>query len=271
LWEGTHHDRRRKNCPAAEIPPLDFWYDVRAQRELVNGQVVENLSRHALEGDTDIVSTGMLVQRPDASKVFPPPTISDIFGPDVDFISRFAYSGGGEGDPMVGPSYSFTLLDANGEPIPGTTRLDEWTACLQDAPANVSAELQEQPRGIIVNWDQVGETDGFQPSQGVGFYQVTIEAVNASGLFLYGANLIGSNNHFIPYEDFNPGAGGFPDGYDFGDSLGELPGKREYRIKVWSFSEPPSSSQGVNLECEVTEATEAEIFTKESDGSITFR
>ena len=98
-----------------------------------------------LQGNTDIASSSMLVERPDGTSVVIPPH-TDIFSPDVDFVSEFRYlqpfDQASEGEPTPGQPYTFTLLDARGEPIPGTARTDVWTECLIEPPTNLSATVE---------------------------------------------------------------------------------------------------------------------------------
>jgi hypothetical protein len=101
-WQGFHHDRERKKCPAVEIPPLNFSVDVWLRKNL-RGGVTEEITT-ALDGTTDIASAGVLVERPDGISVLTP--LTSIFSPDVDFVSQFRYSLGIVGDaPVVGQPY----------------------------------------------------------------------------------------------------------------------------------------------------------------------
>jgi hypothetical protein len=174
-WSATHHDRRRTDCPPVEIPPLNFWADVRAHHNLLNGNLTE--IRTILEGQTDIVSSGMLVKKPDGTTVIVP-FYTDIFSPNVNFITQFRYvipfNQADAHDPIVGQPYTFTLLDVLGNPIPGTTKTDVWTACLITPPQNLNATVTSS-LDIHLAWDPVPSAPGFNPASGIGFYQIDVD------------------------------------------------------------------------------------------------
>jgi hypothetical protein len=263
-WSGIHHDRRRKKCPPVEIPPLSFWGDVRLQKNL-RGETVE-LKKTILEAQTDIVSSGVLVENPDGSTIILPP-FTDIFSPDVDFVSRFRYvipfDEADENDPIAGEPYYFTLLDLLGNPIPGATTTDIWTECLITAPSNIKAKNLDN-KDIEVKWDPVDLEDGFDPANGIGFYQIEIGGSNPWTPDKYGSNHIKSIWHIVPWGDFNPGYPGVPDGNDLGEGLSHFP-DGEFSIRVEAFSRPPSGSGGFGHECVVVDFDENRFFKKEGD------
>jgi hypothetical protein len=125
-----------------------------------------------------------------------------------------------------------------------------------------------QGSDIRLGWDPVPNAAGFNPANGIGFYQI---GVNASPPFLgalsYGSNLIKSIYHIIPWQDFVPGTPGTPDGFNLGVGLNRL-SDGIYQIRVDSFSVPPSGSPGVYLECETVDFGEARYFQK-AGNSIT--
>lgn len=262
-WEGTHHDRRRTDCPAVEIPPFNFSADIRERRDLYPSQPTQ--IQTTFEGRTDIVSTGMLVQTPDGTVIVVPP-YTDIFSPNVDFITSFRYVTGRPGEPVSGQPYTLTLLDALGNPIPGTQKTDVWTGCFITPPKNLRATLQGSD--ISLGWDQVPTAAGFDPANGIGFYQI---GVNASppfpGALSYGSNLIKSLYHIIPWQDFVPGTSGTPDGFNLGVGLNRL-SDGTYQIRVDSFSIPPANSSGTFLECETVDFGQALYFNKAGNSII---
>lgn len=264
-WQGTHHDRRRKTCPAVETPPFQFAADVRERRDLSPQRPTQEST--TFEGRTDIVSTAMLVQNPDGTVIVVPP-YTDIFSPNVDFITSFRYATGRVGEPVRGQPYTFTLLDALGNPIPGTTKTDVWTDCFITPPVDLRATLD----GLDINlgWDPVPNAPGFDPANGIGFYQISVDpSPSFPGALSYGSNLIKSLYHIIPWQDFVPGTPGAPDGFNLGVGLNQL-SDGTYQIRVDSFSVPPPNGPGVYLECETVDFGQALYFDK-ADNSITFR
>jgi hypothetical protein len=160
------------------------------------------------------------------------------------------------------------LLDALGNPIPGTTKTDVWTECTITPPTNLQG-VQQENLDIDLAWDPVPNAAGFDPANGIGFYQIGIEpSLSLPDALSYGSNLISSTNHIIPWQDFEPGSVGDPDGFNLGVGLNQLPDGR-YQIRTDSYSVVPPGSPGVGLECETVDFGEALYFEK-NDDSITF-
>lgn len=213
----THHDRRRTKCPPVgdiPTPGLYFRGDVYVHHAYWGEDL--DVIFNVLEGYTNIVSSGMRVERPDGTVVIVP-YYTDIFSPQVDFISEFRYLETSAGDPISGQPYTFTLLDALGDPIPGTTQTDVWTGCVTYPPPRnlnpvVTAELD-----VNLSWAPVPVAPGFDPANGIGFYQI-FTWPDFEGETSYGANVISSPNHLIPWAGFDGWAPGWPDGFDNGAS-----------------------------------------------------
>ena len=265
-WDGTHHDRRRTKCPpVGDIPDLYFHNDVYVRRGY-EGDTVDHQNT-LLEGFTNIVSTGMRVEWPDGT-VVNVPFYTDIFSPDVDFVSEFRYLGGYEDDPISGEPYTFTLLDALGNPIPGTTQTDVWTACVTYPPPRDLSAIVTPELNIDLSWDAVPLVPGFDPANEMGFYQIGIWPWGFTSDTYYGANGISSPNHLIPWADFGGSAPGLPDGFDNGASLSELD-EGNYELQVEAFSQPGSANPGHGHECAVWDSAENLYFNK-TDDMITF-
>lgn len=266
-WTATHHDRRKKKCPPVEIPPLNFWVDVRAHHDLREGKV--ELAKTILEAQTDIASSGVLVEKPDGSRVTLTP-YTDIFSPDVDFISRFRYiipfDQAESVDPIAGKPYYFTLLDVLGNPIAGGSKTDLWTGCFITAPRNLVATISTG-NDIDIEWDAVATVDGFDPANGVGFYQIAIGGWNPPGPDLYGSNHIKSTRHIVPWDDFVQSSPGNPDGFDLGVGLNRFP-DANYALRIDAFSVPPTGSGGQMHECVVVDFSESLHFQKVEDGIL---
>jgi hypothetical protein len=267
-WSGTHHDRRRTHCPPVDeipVPGLYFSGDVYVHHGYEGDTVVHRTT--LLEAYTNIVSSGMRVDRPDGSSVIVP-SYTDIFSPHVDFISQFRYLENYEGDPISAEPYAFTLLDALGNPIPGTTQTDVWTACVTyPPPRNLDAIVTPQ-LNIDLSWDPVPTVPGFDPANEMGFYQIGIWPWDFEGDTTYGASGIAIPNHVIPWASFGGWAPGFPDGADFGAALSELD-NGSYQLEVEAFSQPDPANPGGGLECAVYDFAE-KLYLAKTDTSVTF-
>jgi hypothetical protein len=261
-WSAVHHDRRRTECPPVdEIPPpgLTFNADVLVGQLLRNG-VVETEST-ILDATTNIVSTRMLVEQPDGTKITVPP-FTDVFSPNVDFITQFRYLKLEVGvTPPSGGVHTFTLLDALSNPIAGTTKTDVWTACLADPPKDVSWEVKSN-LDIDLSWSPVSSVPGFDPPNGQGYYQIELSGGS------YGANVIRSPTHIVPWDDFGGTiAAGTPDGFDYGKALSQLDNDI-YLLAVISFSLPAPGTAGQRIECQSREIQEFLTVNKQ-EASIT--
>ena len=246
-WTGTHHDRRRPTCKGLEETVLEFHGDVYTHQDLVQ---TPPGYWSVLEAYTLIVSSGMLVETPNGEVIFVPP-YTDIFSPDVNFISTFRFLTGFEGQPIAGEIYSFTLLDILGNPIPGTTSEDVWTGCTQGAPRDYEIDDDYE-----LSWTGVADAAGWDPDGDpqVGFYQIGISPLFESTT-QYGSNLIASTYHQIPLLPFDEGALGDPDGFDYGDSISEFD-VGDYLVTVGAFAVAPEGSAGFGLECAVYASNE---------------
>ncbi len=252
-WHGVHHDRRVTKCPSIRDYGLGFDGDLYAHRDL-NG---DNPGYWTLyEGHTVIVSSGMLVEAPDGTQTIVQ-EYTDIFSPDVDFVGRFRYLLHFEGMPQMGGTYRFTLLDIFGDPIPGTESTDIWYVCNQGAPVNINGAYNLE-ENVLLAWDAVPDVPGEFETGGdpqIGYYQIGISPFNWPGDSDYGSAGIASPNHVIPWNTFEPGSPGSPDGTDFGIALGEFQ-DGVYEVGVFAFSQPNPQSAGTGHECMTYDSSE---------------
>lgn len=256
-WDAKHHDRRRKECPPAEIPPFYFNPDVRAHYNYRDGKIDNSFI--GFDGQTDIVSTGMIVETPDGNTFIASP-YTDVFSPNIDFIQNFRFLNNYNSvGPVPNEPYLFSLLDALGNPIPGTNQVDVWTECiLKSGPLNIRASIVKD--GILLEWDAAV---GLQsPGNVTGFYQIAIDPYPQGGNAQYGANIIYYFSHLIPFE-YGPAHQPFPDGFDNGKSLNQLD-DGEYMIWMSASSFPPDES-GKGQECVTSESENIIIFCKNND------
>ncbi len=262
-WSAIHHDRRQVKCPAVEFDDgLFFGGDVYGIVGIApEGE--EGSQGTILESFTNIVSSAVRVNLPGGGTMIIP-FFTDLFSPGVDFINTFRFLGDQGGLPVSGGTYTFTLLDAFGDPIPGATATDVWQSCEVDAPRNVSAALDAT--GLVLTWDAVAPVAGFDPSaaEPLGFYQIELGSLSGDGGF--GAGGIHLTSHLIPFAGFGGYALGFPDGENYGNSLLELP-DGSYVIDTITFAQAVHAG-GVGLECQVR-AWEEQVRFEKSGGTIT--
>ncbi len=263
-WTAVHHDRRVTKCPSVRDIGLGFQGDVYTHLDV--GETPARISS-VYEAYTIIVSSGMLVEAPDGSR-FIAQEYTDIFSPDVDFVGRFRFVSDREGQPISGGIYKFTLLDIFGDPIPGTESTDIWMGCNQTAPINLTTALVPGS-SVTLGWDAVPDVLGeFQPSLGIGFYQIGIDPFHWGGMHNYGSNWIQTPQHVLPWNPFEPGSAGSPNGYDYGVSLSEF-ADGAYQINLFAFSFAQPRNGGFGLECDVQDSSHKLVMTKQGN-DLTF-
>ena len=257
-WSATHHDRRNPKCPAVQVNNnLFFRPDVYAGVIILPDESMNEGT--LLEGYTNIVSTGMKIEAPDGSIIIAP-FFTDLFSPLVDFVNEFRFLTNAAGLPQTGGQYRFTLLDAFGQSIPGSTTSDIWFACTMGPPQNVSTTVDQD--GLLVTWDPVPLAPGFDPGGDpqLGFYQIELSG-------LYGSSGIVTPIHLIPFANFSGSAAGFPNGFDNGMALDQFD-DGTYTFDVIAFSQPAPGSGGSGLECQIRDGREQTTFEK-ADGVYT--
>ncbi|MBM3180366.1 MAG: hypothetical protein FJZ86_08425 [Chloroflexi bacterium] len=260
-WTAYHHDRREPSCPTVQLGG-ELFFDA-SINGIVGIQPDESRNEgNIIEGFSNIVSSGLKAALPDGSSVTIP-FYTDLFSPNVNFVDNFRYLQDFPNLPAAGETYTFTLLDVFGDPIPGTTVTDVWYACAADAPRNVAATMDTD--GIHVTWNAPASAPGFDPANFVGFYQIELYPDGGGG-FGFGSNGVASPAHLIPFNSFGGGAPGSPDGFDFGSSLSELE-NGVYYFDVISFSEAFGAGS-VGLECQIRAYDEQVRFEKSGDTVI---
>jgi hypothetical protein len=258
-WEGIHHDRRYTKCPPVDPGDQRLDMDVYAHKNLAAeaGQDVNTV----FEGrGIQIVSSAMQVTAPD-DQVYIAQFYTDIFSPGVDFVNEFRFVYDGEGAPITG-LYHFVLLDVFGNPIAGTETQDTWTLCRDKAPTALTA-VQNSNLDVELSWTGVRTIPGeFEPGMS-GFYQIAVHPTNGPGAE-FGSNGIISTNHLIPWNTFNPGDPGSPDGFDVGSNLEQF-GDGDYVMRMMAFYQPDPNWGGFGLECDVTDNSQNLLMTKLGD------
>jgi hypothetical protein len=207
----------------------------------------------------------MQVVAPDGN-IFVVQEYTDIFSPDVDFIGRFRYLLHTEGLPLANGVYKFSLLDIFGDPIPGTESTDVWRGCVQGAPSNIRASYVYEEH-VTLTWDPVPAIPGQWNPGGapqIGFYQIGISPFNWQGAGDYGSAWVANPTHQIPWNSFDPGSLGTPDGFDFGIGLGQLPDGL-YHVGLYAFSWPAPNSGGSGHECMMFDSSELLTMSKQGN------
>lgn len=236
-WSCAHLDRRRVKIPE---PPSGFYFgvDVYSHRsDDAAGTHLETL----LEVRTNVVAANVRVDIPGNGSVILDP-YTDIFSPDVDFVTRFRFLSEVSGRPVVGNPHIFTALDIAGQPIEGVTSSDTYIGQYElDPPTNVV--LSKLTEGLKASWYQDEYYEGaFDLTNGIGFNQIDV-CTDLTRVAVYGKNGILSNEFTIPTED-----------------LATL-GSGTYELRVASFSVAPEGSAGRGLECNSADSREFKTFT----------
>jgi hypothetical protein len=267
-WQATHHDRRRTECPPVELVGERLDMDVYVNRDSPGGPERINLEGRGIA----IVSSVLQITAPDG-EVFNAPLYTDIFSPDVDFISEFRFSYGDDTSVMISDApYEFVLLDVLGRPIPGTETQDIWTGCSSFAPTGLTVTPNPGARvDVVLSWTGVPEVTGeFEPGSH-GFYQVEIQPTQGQPSEGFGSNWIGSTSHLIPWSPFITGNGGSDgtrtDGYNFGVSLSEFE-DGEYNVFVKAVYHANLNHGGFGIECGLRNDTQDLTLIIENTGFI---
>ena len=258
-WAGGHSSLEIIQCPAWDAA-LTFRGEFGLHRDLATIPPWDGTN---FLSETMIVSSQMQVETPDG-QVFLANYHTDIFTPEVNFIDHFRFDYSVEGAPVVAQPYIFTLLDAIGAPVPGFESHDTFQRCDQGAATNLHAEFIPQ-EGITLTWDAPEIIpDYFDPENGHGLYQATLDHDPwQEGTLTYGAEMI-STSHHIPWNTFEPGAAGVPDGQDYGISLSEIEdGRYILFIGTYSYYEPAPGETG--FDCRVTDSRQALFITRQGE------
>jgi hypothetical protein len=265
-WTGSHHDRRSTKCPSLSDFGQGAQGDVYGTQDLAF-QPPKYWSTYEIH--TTIVSSGLLVERPDGS-TFIVQEFTDVFSPGVDFTGHFRFLENFEGSLISAEAYKFVLLDVFGDPIPGTESSDIWLGCDTGAPTNLITSAGSA-NTFFLSWDSVNVVPGkFEPASDpqIGFYQISISPFEWDGGQNYGANGIQSPSHQIPWDILVPGQPGIPDGWDYGQALSEFDdGLYQVSSEVISF--PSAGSGGFGHECSVNDSSEFLMMEKQA-GVVSF-
>jgi len=265
-WGATHHDRRRTDCPAVEIPPLSMRGDVGAliqYQGYYQGHEQPVVIKTGYEVQTDIPAALARVKLPDGTTRDIQPLTDFLITPEFHekFVFQTPFDKMDAGYPVVNGVYQFTLLDAFGREIAGATARDSWTACTVPPPGHITLSLGVN--GVLVNWDAVNPSG---PDQ-FGMYSIQLRKKYGDNSILYSGGFIPQATapaHLIPYA-FEPGAKGTPSGYDFGVSLDKLPSGATFEVEADAYT---IAAGNTGWECHTNDLAERVEFIKNNDGSI---
>jgi hypothetical protein len=194
----------------------------------------------------------VVVELPSGEIVTLPP-FGDLYG------SERRSSVGIEGLPQAGGTYTFTVLDIDGVPIPGAVATDIYRGGYEpDPPANVRADVIEA--GVLVAWDPSPVIPGaFDPKVSLGFYQIDL---HREGMHLYGWNNAGrplpETSHLIPFHSYDFGPG------DRGLGLREMD-DGTYSLSLSANTWAPEGTSGHDMECTARDPAEIILIVIEGD------
>ena len=257
-WQVEHQAEENPDSPTFDLETsglrIDFDVMGSIQTTEQNGTVAGQQTQ--MDVFTNIAASTIVVQLPDGSEI----TLNqgtDIFSPEVDFVSEFRFAANVGELPGEG-QYIFKFLDPLGEPLEGIEGVDVWNGCEALAPLNVRGPVRDN--GILASWSPV---PGFDPSDPEGFYQIELGIESGEGKS-YGSNHIQQTSHLLPFASFVPGTVGSPDGLDFGIGLGELAdGSLSFVIMVYFPSNKVAG--GIGNKCQVSAMDEIVSVEKTGD------
>jgi hypothetical protein len=259
-WEAEFQSDETENCDLVNLPEGIYYFVNMSVHYFYEGEELKHsISNYGIE--TNIAHSAARVETPIGNIVVLDPD-TDVFSPRVDFITNFRLEYDHTEQPVVDEPYIFTLYNAINEPIPGTTIHDLWSGCAIEPTRRLNATfVDEDNKNIQVQWDMVPAGRGWDPERGIGFYQLLLVS-SATNEMIYGSEMQ-MNQHIIPWEPFEDGSLGMPDGMDYGLSLSELP---DGDYIIWINSQVFSTA-GISTDCVVRDEA-ASIYLVKSDEQI---
>jgi len=244
-WSVNHLDRRRIKAPTLDLddPPLDLYFRVDAFAQLFGPWNIDVLERNpgtTVDAYSNIVMDSVRVTFPDGS-VQIMTQYSDLFSPEVDWVTYYRFNNIYPGLPVAGGTYVFTALDIIGNPIPGVEATDVWVGVPPPPPpTNTMATWVESPTaGIMASWDPISAIPGsFEPPY-IGCYE--LEVYDANWTEIYAAST-GVSSHLVPNSTAD-----FITNVDRGASLEEM-ANGTYRLNYQIFTVAPAGSAGKGME-----------------------
>lgn len=221
----------QENCEAPR------FFDVQVEGELAyRGLILESEKTSLMAWGTDSLEGGVRVWTPNGDLVHLPH--SSYYNGQRWWVKALP------GMPEVDATYTFELLDAEGNPVEGYTCTDVYRGSRVDPPRGVQGVIEDGT--LVVTWDPVATTGGFDPSQGVGGYN----------LYLFGESSIAREQVCTDIQGVLS-LDGLPSGY--------------YPVSVQSCSVvPPGSScdpTSYQTDCHARDVSEEFLVEIRQDGS----
>jgi hypothetical protein len=157
-----------------------------------------------------------------------------------------------QGLPQAGETYTFTALNADGTPVPGTVCSDTYIGGYEpDPPTNVQAEVVVD--GILVTWDPSPIIPGaFDPggSPPLGSYSICLKQEGGDALYCWNqaGKPLPETSYRIPFRRQDFSQQGYPGHGDAGMALEEM-NDGVYYLKIETFSDEPGKRDGAQVEC----------------------
>jgi len=244
-WSVNHLDRRRIKAPTLDLddPPLDLYFRVDAYAQLYGPDNVDILERNpytTCNAYSNIVMDSVRVTFPGGSiKILPHYT--DLFSPEVDWVTYYRFLKFYSGLPVAGGTYIFTALDIIGNPIPGVEATDVWVGVPPPPPpTNTTAAWVDSPTaGIMASWDPISAIPGSFEPPSIGCYMV--EVYDANYTWIYAATTD------VPYHLVPNSQADFILNVDRGVALKEM-ANGTYRLLFQVLTVAPADSVGTGIE-----------------------
>jgi len=219
-----------------------------------------------LDVGTTLAVSSVQVEDPDG-KIISLETYADFWTPDVDFATEFRFLANIEREALQDRPYEFTFYDILGKPIEGAVFADKYGGCEYGNPTNITIEFileNNVPPQVHLSWDS--PVILAENSEGLS-YQIILHSETEQA-DVYGAGDVFETTHVLPWEAFDPGDQGIPDGSDYGDSLGSLEdGAYKITVGAWFLGNEDIGELGSN--CSVYDNNE-DLLIEISDGNLIF-
>ena len=260
-WSGTRQSLEKTECIFESGMDAFFYADLYIHKIT---EVSPPMYGTFLDVGTTLAVSSVQVEDPDG-KIISLDSYADFWTPDVDFVTEFRFLANIESEALQDRPYVFTFYDILGEPIEGAVFTDKYGGCEYGNPTNITIELileNNLPPQVHLSWDSpVILTENIEGNS----YQIILHA-ETEQMDVYGAEGVLETTHILPWETFESGVQGFPDGSDYGVSLGSLEdGIYKITVGAWFLGNEDNGERGSN--CSVYDNRE-DLVIEISDGNL---